>query len=1373
MRLLKLTLCGFKSFADTTEFTFDDSVTGIVGPNGCGKSNVVDAIKWVLGERSSKSLRGTEMIDVIFAGSAGRKPSGLASVKLTFDNPLSERPIEPPAQAGGSVKTPEPRPEGMEDTGKLPVPQDGVDAEGALPQAEPATGGTPVSPAARERATHRSLPIDTDIVEIERRLYRDGESEYLVNGKIARLKDIREMFLDTGVGADAYSIIEQGKVDAMLLASPQERRTIFEEAAGIAKYKQRRTESQRKLERTETNLKTSREQLESTDRRLRLVRGQAAKARKFVELDQEFKAWRLALAFEQYDDLAQRLEGLTSRQSSLQVDRDGAAAALGEAELSLGDIDRAKGEASHLLREAEQARTQAVHTLEQAAQRKAMLERSLEDATRQGEVDRKRLVEADAKKAEAEAAHTDQAETLAALAERLGDAEKRLSVATLLRTQATEAVAERRQAASAKHSAAQRIERERNQLLGNIQGESRRAEALREQAERLAQRGTKLRDEQGAATDAAKAAGIAATASAEAARAGEATLTALDEQVGKLSADRRTLAQRVAELERELAGLEGRRDTVKEMIDSRVGFAEAVRKVMELREAGQGFAGVLAPLADLIETAPDVEAEAAAAVDAALASDLQGLVVSSVTALPMAEDLARLPGRVTLLPIGHLGGGSCAAVDALSPSLAGLNGLNGIDTTDPRGRVVSLRSMVRVRDGDNADPGLVDLLDRLLTHVYMVTNVDAALMLAAGPLAGRRAKFVTRDGAVLDADGRVSVGNGKAEDGSILRRRVELERLVAMAASVAAALETQRAALKSLDAESASISGQASAARASLTTAQRQATTDQSRLERANADAARIGREAAGVGQEAAQLQERLAKLEADVAQVRERADKLGRLHQEEAGEAARIEAELTTLQAQADAALESLSQAKIEVSGLSEQASNVRRDLARLAMTRDDLSRQLRELATHIERAQSRAQEFVEGISQATLATTENARAAEELAGEIAECRRRLHEVLEQLGIAQTRVQQLRQQHSVLERDWHSLEVSRRELEVKRENLLERMLEEIGVDLANEHAEYRMMMAGGDVERIDTSEAARNIDVLKDAIRKLGSVNMEALSEETTLAAQNDDLVKQVADIDAARGQLVALIEQLNNLSRERFGEVFTKIRENFGGDGGMFRKLFGGGRAEVRLMPLVREVENPDGTVSKVETEETDLLESGIEVIAKPPGKEPRSISQLSGGEKTLTAVALLMSIFRSKPSCFCVLDEVDAALDEGNVGRFNQCVRDFTDLSHFIVITHNKRTMQNADRLYGVTMQERGVSTRVSVRFDQVAADGSITTRGEGAKSAPAREDSREPVGVAAEARAPVVEVAPSNVLDALVARRSRRGVAANREQSAAQE
>jgi chromosome segregation protein len=303
------------------------------------------------------------------------------------------------------------------------------------------------------------------------------------------------------------------------------------------------------------------------------------------------------------------------------------------------------------------------------------------------------------------------------------------------------------------------------------------------------------------------------------------------------------------------------------------------------------------------------------------------------------------------------------------------------------------------------------------------------------------------------------------------------------------------------------------------------------------------------------------------------------------------------------------------------------------------------------------------------------------------------------------------RAQH--VERDWHSLEVARRELEVKRENLEERSQQELGLDMNWEYVDYRRMIEGGEVTRIDQAQTASQIDLFRDEIKKLGNVNLESIEEESQLEARNEDLIKQVADIDDATQKLTELIDKLNIASRDRFGEVFTTIQEHFAGQNGMFRKLFGGGRAEVRLMSLVKEVETPDG-VRKVETGETDLLESGIEVIAKPPGKEPRSISQLSGGEKTLTAVALLLAIFQSKPSCFCILDEVDAALDEGNVARYCGVVREFTSHSHFIVITHNKKTMQNADRLYGITMQERGVSTRVSVKFEQVGKDGSINAK-----------------------------------------------------------
>lgn len=1344
MRLVKLTLSGFKSFADSTEFTFDDAVTGIVGPNGCGKSNIVDAIKWVLGERSSKSLRGQEMIDVIFAGSASRKPLGMAGVKLTFDNPVMDLAPVALSQAAGDVQA----------VAGWPVTEGGEQALALGPGSESA----PAAPS----GPRRRLPVDADVVEIERRLYRDGESEYLINGRVARLKDIRDMFLDTGVGADAYSIIEQGKVDAMLLASPQERRVIFEEAAGIAKYKLRRIEAQRKLERTETNLRSTREQLDSTERRLRLVRGQAAKARKFVELDTELKAWRVALAFDQYDDLEQRLSGLTSRQTQLQDQRDQAGRVLLEAEAGKQEADLRRHELSQRLQACEQAALQAAHARQQAEQRRAMLERAVEEAQRQCERDKQRLVELEGRREQVELATTVQGEDLAMVAEKLAEAERALEASTSARAGVLEELTVQRSLAQQKQAAAQRIERERIGLLASISSEVKRTEVMREQAERLSQRQARLAEDESGLQAQAEGAVSAAQAASEEVGTAEEELSLLEAEVGRLSNDRRDRAVRVGQIEQELARLDSRRQTLHEMVESRAGYMESVRHLLEARESGAGFSGVIAALADLIETREDLDPGAAAAIEAALGADLQGLVVESVQTLPTRDELETLPGRVTFLPMTGVHTGRPVPTDELGVLVGKLSGLQ---VDDQRSRVVSLRSLVRVRGGDGADPRLQDLLDRLLARTFLVSDLDAAQLLASGPLSGHQVRFVTRAGQTLDSDGRVTAGGSSAASGEstgLLGRRAELETLTGSVAKLAAVLDAERHVLAGVDTEASVLTGRVAGVRQSLSQKQRHAVSEQARADRLGADLARLGRERRGVEQELTQVRDRLTRLEADRAGLQERAESLGRLLEEEAGAATALEQVVRTAQARADAALEQVSAAKIDVGRLSEQATTARRELARLELERDEIARTLRDAAGQIERVEARLGEHRVGINDA-LAQAQAAEAqAAHAAGEAGGLKEELAGVEVQASELGERVGTARKQHSILERDWHSIEVSRRETEVKRENLEERTLEELSIDLAAEYADYRDMMEGGDVERIDTNEAARNIETLRDAVRKLGSVNMDALTEETTLQAQNDDLVKQVADIDAARAQLVELIEQLNLVSRERFGEVFERIRENFGGERGMFRKLFGGGKAEVRLMPLMREVENPDGTTSKVETDQTDLLESGIEVIAKPPGKEPRSISQLSGGEKTLTAVALLMSIFRSKPSCFCVLDEVDAALDEGNVSRFNQAVRDFTDLSHFIVITHNKRTMQSADRLYGITMQERGVSTRVSVRFDQVGKHGEIpqaAAKAGGAGQAGTHAHAAEPAPVGAEPA--VVETAPASVLDELVARHGRRG------------
>jgi chromosome segregation protein len=348
-----------------------------------------------------------------------------------------------------------------------------------------------------------------------------------------------------------------------------------------------------------------------------------------------------------------------------------------------------------------------------------------------------------------------------------------------------------------------------------------------------------------------------------------------------------------------------------------------------------------------------------------------------------------------------------------------------------------------------------------------------------------------------------------------------------------------------------------------------------------------------------------------------------------------------------------------------------------------------------------------------------------------VAELGAQVSQLAEQAQLVGEQVLAARDAAQHIARDWHSLEVAKREAEVKRENLEGRVQEELALDLPTLHREFAEMLAwqpeslSGEaplvsitITRIDTDAAIKQIDELRTAISKLGNVNLDAIDEESQLATRNETLASQVADLDAARVQLTTLIEQLNIASKSRFESIFKVIEHNFAGPDGMFRKLFGGGKAEVRLMPLVVDgVEqlNPDGTPK------VDWLESGIEIIAKPPGKEPRSISQLSGGEKAMTAVALLMAIFRSKPSCFCVLDEVDAAMDDANVDRFCRVVQQFTDKSHFIVITHHKRTMHAANQLFGVTMQERGVSKRVSVRIDQVGADGSI-------KDAPAKGENK---------------------------------------------
>jgi len=1254
LRLSKLTLNGFKSFADKTVFTFDEPVIGIVGPNGCGKSNVVDAVKWVLGERSAKSLRSKEMQDVIFAGSAARKPSGLASVVLTFDNP--------PYTAGELEAL------------KSDPAFGAADADEIEREIE---DGEQAAPGRRDHS--RPLNIDTDAVDVERRLYRDGTSQYLINGRKARLRDIRELFMDTGVGADAYSIIEQGKVDAMLLAKPQERRIFFEEAAGVSKFKARRVESQRKLERVEVNLAVVREQLESTERRLRIVKGQAVKARKFQELDAERRALQTALAFHEHAELRDRLDGLTSRLASLTAERDEAMSRVERFEREREEAELARHDLAAQQRDAESARAGAESEASAARQRVTFAERALDEGAEQMKRDRQRAEELRERSDEIAREIDERESEVEEVADRAHKATAASEAAVARKRSLSEEAGNRRSNLQEARAALASIERERSGCASRAESDLRRLEALTERRDELSARLERLDAERTVAREARESARASAEDLAGRAQDAEARLGATDRDLTGLAEDQSALANVASELERERAAAASRLGALQELIESREGMSESVRDALAAREADPDgpLRAVVAPLAELIET----DAYHAAAVETALGARLEALVVDRLAAIAESELIAALPGRVALLPV------HTPAAAPAKPIL-------------PPGAIPGLADRVRpVRPLVRASDDLAPLLDRLLDSVYLVPDLEAAFMLASGPLAG--ATFVTAAGERLDPDGRVLAG-AAAEAGAsagLLERRSELRDLEARVESLDADLAARRAKLSELSDAAAERESRRAEISRELTELHRAHTRAEADAERAEADESRLGREIEAARGEASEVAERQGALRAEHAEAAAKAESLARLHAEQANDLARLETEAEAAERELEEAAEAASRSHRDAAVADQQLIAAKKELRQLETRRDESDRQRQQAIDHLDAREAALAEHRDTIARETERAEAQAKAAAEAAERVASLEAESEAARERSSGINERLTGSRQRATELDRDWNSLEISRRELEVKRENLEQRAADELTLDLAAESNEYRELMAEGDVTPIDPEPARETIAALRKDIKKLGNVNLDAIEEETKLAERNDDLIEQVADIDAARHRLEALIERLSEASRERFKNAFETIAENFSRNDGMFRRLFGGGKAEIRLLP-------------DEETGEIDWLESGVAIVAQPPGKKPRNIDQLSGGEKTMTAVALLMSIFQSRPSPFCILDEVDAALDDANVERFTGVVHQFLDRSHFIVITHNKRTMQGTDRLFGVTMQERGVSTRVSVKLDQVSDDGSIS-------------------------------------------------------------
>ena len=1232
MELKKLEVFGFKSFADRTRFEFDSGITVIVGPNGCGKSNVVDAVKWVLGEQSPKSLRGREMADIIFAGSESRRSLGFAEATLTFDN------------------------------------------------------------------SRGLLPIDVPEVEVSRRLYRSGESEYLLNRKPCRLKDVRELFMDTGVGVDAYSLIEQGKVDVLLQSNPLERRLIFEEAAGISKYKSKRREAERKLQRTEQNLLRLGDILAEVERRLRSVKYQAGKARNYVEYSNRLKELRVSYALNQYHEQIQALAGHQAAIDELQTQRAACSGALAQL-----DQERSRLEAE--LMDLEQRVRD--NDAELARVRSGIATRENEigfHRTRTGELEQ--VVERDRRKIGELSGHLRDAE--AAVEARRAE---RDAVAESARGQEDAVAAietQVREVSDQVRDLTGRIESAKAQLMNLAHEKSRRASrlaALEQRLETLEGQAAKLvgrREE--IAADLLRI----GQSEAELAAEKETLETAIAERRGRLEAKRteaeakqkevEEIGERLQHARQEASALDSRRQLLEDLERRGEGIPAAVRRVTEAIQASGAAERWRGMVADLIE----VDVAHAGVIEAALGPAEKLLIAEhQADVLALARELeGKLPGQARFM-----------ALDAIQPVS------NGHDLSAHPEALGWAMDYIRVPDA--VRPAIAHLLARTV----IVKTLEGAVDLARGPLAGYR--FVATSGNVLESDGTVTVGPPGPEM-SLISRRSELRDVGLQREALGTRIEELDGARRRAVEELQHLDVEQQALRQEIYEGSMAKVEVEGRMRRLGETRQELQSEAPVVESELAEIARHQAETVAERDTLRTEIADLARREAEQIGVVGSLATEHEDLTQRRAAMEEQRTQGRIALAQLREKHSALVSQLAAaerdLAATRDGIEQSRADLA----QCQARIRESERTMLrlQSELADLflekETAEARVRLlAGERADRRAAVSEISEKGRGVESQIDEFQQQI-------HARELQRREVETKRDDLVQRIRDDFTMDLAELHA-------GWQPEAVDWAAVAEEIKQLQGKIERLGAVNLEAIEEQQALEERTEFLRKQQTDLVTARDVLGNLIERINRESRERFVKTFESVRVHFQE---LFRKLFGGGKADVFL-------EN-----------ETDVLESGIEVVARPPGKQQQRISLLSGGEKTMTAVALLLAIFRARPSPFCILDEVDAALDESNVDRFTGVIREFLDQSQFVVITHNKRTMSMADVIYGVTMQEAGVSRKVSVKFSDLHEQGYVEAAEEPDQAEAPEDDAAAPVAPAVTAETVALVEMPVVVEDRII-------------------
>jgi chromosome segregation protein len=1186
MRLEKVTLNGFKSFADKTEFVFDSPITAIVGPNGCGKSNVVDAVKWVLGEQSVKSLRSGQMADVIFGGSTSRKPLGAAEVSLVISN------------------------------------SNGVGA--------------------------RQLPIDADEVQITRKIYKSGECEYRINNKICRLKDVRELFMDTGVSARAYSILEQGQVDYLVSASKTDRRFIFEEAAGISKYKAHKKEALRKLERTEQNLLRLADILGEVDKRLRSVKLQAGKARNYLQYTQRLKELQVNYSLVEY---ARHQAQIEQKQDALrEVSEQGEAlsAEVAKADALLSNLGEEIIETEHKLSSTGNSLVSVQSKIEQKLQRidflrarVTELEERKQSAAEKIEKLREQMniFEENAANYKAESADCDKM-----LEEKARDIEQ---VEAAIQKVAAECASLEAQLEDEKSGIID-IVRRTAQLHNEVQSISVYRNNLSSQKDRLAGRAQTARAElEELLTEKAQH---------------NARLDDIEKVLGELKDSLESKRKSTEELEVSLADENKRLARSKEAasaLNSELsiltdmekrceGLKPGVKSILQNRSVENNrFDYVEGMLADIIEA----DVKYANAVEAVLEGQTDALVATNTERLLAdREQIQALDGRVNFV-----------CLDKTEPF---------VDSSDlsryefVKGRLVEFVKF----DGKYAP-----LAWKLLGRTLVVDSLEKAAELVHG--GAECYKCVTLKGEFVSSDGVIKLGPlGRAT--GLISRKSRLRQLQDIIANISSEIEEIESQIEKNSQAKAHLDGLCKELRTAVYEANTEQMQVKSKLSIIEQNVKRLKDEEPLIASEIDLLAEQIAQ------SVQKEYDSKQKLHELEVVNNQRTE---------------HIEQLQIRHAEQKQKQQELSGRLTDLKIALGQITEQSKALKQAIFSLDSQMQENRTAASSAGKETASCAGQLTDAQRDILSCEASVSELFvdkeknqQSSRILQQEIQRLSEQRQQtedlirvkraekgqIEQKTNELKIDLSQLEVRQQDLVERVRDELQIELAEAYRDYTD-------QQVDWEGIREEIAELRGKIERLGNVNVDAIEEQEALESRHEFLSTQVQDLNSSRAQLQQLINRLNKKSREKFQETFEEIRGHFQE---IFRKLFGGGKADIIL------------------EDAEDILDAGIEVIARPPGKETRSISLLSGGEKSMTALALLFAVFKTKPSPFCFLDEVDAALDEANNERFNMLLREFQKDSQFVVITHAKRTMSIADVLFGITMQIRGVSKKISVRFGE---------------------------------------------------------------------